>query len=241
MVHIVEEGEGLLAIAAKYGTTVEAIMEANDLDSPEVIWEGQELIIPVPLPTPTPLYGSNVITYVVKEGETLIDVAVRFKLPVETIMKANDIPEPRTLQEGEVLIIPKVTPSPTPLPGPSPTPSEFYPRPVLLSPPDGAVYKGEDAVIMLNWTGASTLKEDEWYVVRVRYRDRNAEDWQGEEHFWTKGTSWRIPSYLAPSPEIAPRLFKWDVTIVCKTASPEGKMEMIALSPMSKPREFKWY
>lgn len=45
-IHIVAEGDTLLYIAAKYKTTVEAIMRANNLDDPHTISVGQKLIIP---------------------------------------------------------------------------------------------------------------------------------------------------------------------------------------------------
>ncbi len=47
-VHVVQSGESLLGIAAQYGVTVEAIMEANDLSNPDNIVVGNELIIPAP-------------------------------------------------------------------------------------------------------------------------------------------------------------------------------------------------
>jgi LysM repeat protein len=43
--HIVQEGDVLGQIAVQYDVTVEALMEANDLDSPN-IYVGQELVIP---------------------------------------------------------------------------------------------------------------------------------------------------------------------------------------------------
>jgi len=242
--HTVQEGEGLLAIALKYGTTVEEIMKANKLDSSEVVWEGDVLVIPVPAPTATPTPTSGVVTYTVKAGEGLLDVAARFEVPVQALMDANAIPEPRLLKEGEVLVIPQVTPSPTPAaPQPSATPTEepMYRRPELLSPPDGTVYEGEDAVILLSWVAVKTLGEDEWYVVRLRYRDRKDEDWADELNFWTKATSWHLPSYLHPPSEAAPRLFKWDVTVVRRAAGPSGQIEMEARSPISHPRQFYWY
>lgn len=53
--HTVAGGENLLSIAQQYNTTVEAIVEANDIANPDLIFIGQELIIPVSLePTPTP-------------------------------------------------------------------------------------------------------------------------------------------------------------------------------------------
>jgi LysM repeat protein len=45
-VHVVQRGEYLSAIARKYGVTVDAIVKANNLRNPNVIYTGQRLIIP---------------------------------------------------------------------------------------------------------------------------------------------------------------------------------------------------
>jgi len=45
-VHIVQAGESLLSIALLYGVTVDELQTANDLDNPDSIYVGQELIIP---------------------------------------------------------------------------------------------------------------------------------------------------------------------------------------------------
>lgn len=45
-IHIVRYGETLISIAFRYGTTVEAIMRANNLPNPNFIYVGQRLIIP---------------------------------------------------------------------------------------------------------------------------------------------------------------------------------------------------
>ena len=45
-VYEVQEGDTLGAIAAQFGTTVDAIAEANDLDDPDAIFIGDELVIP---------------------------------------------------------------------------------------------------------------------------------------------------------------------------------------------------
>ena len=44
--YVVESGDTLTSIAQEHGTTVEAIVEANDLDDPDVLDIGQELVIP---------------------------------------------------------------------------------------------------------------------------------------------------------------------------------------------------
>ncbi len=47
VVHIVQAGEGIYAIARKYGVTYESIVAANNLANPNLIYPGQELIIPL--------------------------------------------------------------------------------------------------------------------------------------------------------------------------------------------------
>lgn len=45
-IHIVQAGESLLSIALLYGVTVEELQLANELDNPDSIFIGQELLIP---------------------------------------------------------------------------------------------------------------------------------------------------------------------------------------------------
>lgn len=66
--YVVQSGDNLITIAAMFGTTVRALMEANEISSPEELRAGQELIIPrgtstptptkIPTPTPTDTSGS---------------------------------------------------------------------------------------------------------------------------------------------------------------------------------------
>ncbi|MBW3589713.1 MAG: LysM peptidoglycan-binding domain-containing protein [Actinobacteria bacterium] len=43
---MVTQGETLSGIARHFGTTVEALVAANNIENPDVIHPGQELIIP---------------------------------------------------------------------------------------------------------------------------------------------------------------------------------------------------
>ncbi len=54
VIHEVESGETLSSIADEYDTNVEAILAANELDSPDLIYVGQELVVPLMPPTATP-------------------------------------------------------------------------------------------------------------------------------------------------------------------------------------------
>ncbi|HLB26368.1 MAG TPA: polysaccharide deacetylase family protein [Dehalococcoidia bacterium] len=61
--YVVQAGDTLTAIADRFGTTVEAIVEANGLADPDEIVVGQILFIPTtgPLPSPTPPGAAQVI------------------------------------------------------------------------------------------------------------------------------------------------------------------------------------
>lgn len=48
LVHIVSRGESLSTIATRYGTTIEAIIELNQLANPNLIVPNQRLLIPPP-------------------------------------------------------------------------------------------------------------------------------------------------------------------------------------------------
>lgn len=77
-----------------------------------------------PAPTPTPTLTPTPIVYRVQSGDTLLAIAAEFSIPSEAIQEANGIIDPRRLQIGQELIIPRPEteaeqpPSPTPTPPP---------------------------------------------------------------------------------------------------------------------------
>ena len=46
IIHVVERGETLTSIAAEFGVTVDALKAANEIEDPNLIFVGQELVIP---------------------------------------------------------------------------------------------------------------------------------------------------------------------------------------------------
>ncbi len=100
-IHIVQRGETLSYIAWKYGTTVAAIVQANNLANPSLIYAGQRLVIPVGSGQP----GTG-RTYVVQPGDTLSAIAARFGTTAAAIATANNITNPSLIYPGQVLIIP---------------------------------------------------------------------------------------------------------------------------------------
>lgn len=120
--HVVQPGENLLRIALRYGVTVSAIMDANNLGSASLIYVGQALVIP---PSEGPLAASAAdapagtaesVTHTIARGETLISVARQYGVTVNAIMEANGLANPNRITAGQELTIPGVAPSPGPAP-----------------------------------------------------------------------------------------------------------------------------
>ena len=55
VVHVVQSGDTLNAIASQYQIPAETLLQLNGLTDANVLWVGQELVISVPSPTATPL------------------------------------------------------------------------------------------------------------------------------------------------------------------------------------------
>ncbi len=134
VVHVVRPGENLYLIANRYGVTVRAIMRVNRLRNPNVIYVGQELIIPVtptatptgtitPSPTPVPER-----VHIVRPGQTLYAIALRYNVTIGELMRANGLRNPHLIYVGQRLIIPGV-PAPTARPPAAPTPATPSPTP----------------------------------------------------------------------------------------------------------------
>ncbi len=124
VIHVVQSGDTLLAIALEYGTTVDALLQANDLDERQMIYPGQELVVVIPGPTveipPTPTAEpTRFLTHIVKAGENLTSIATDYGTTVEAIVAANRIENPRSLRTDQELIIPLAgsVGGPTPVPG----------------------------------------------------------------------------------------------------------------------------
>lgn len=104
-VHIVQPGETLFSIAQQYGTTVNAIAQANQITNPWFIYVGQELIIPSGGGDMGPPAGPGT-TYVVQPGDTLYSIAVQYGTTVEALTVANNLSSPNFIYVGQRLVIP---------------------------------------------------------------------------------------------------------------------------------------
>lgn len=109
-IHTVQPGDTLSGLAWQYGTTVEAIAEANNLYNTSLIYRGQKLIIPdntgeAGLYQPVSAVGARP-TYVVQPGDTLIGIAVRFRTTVRELAVLNDLQHWNLIFAGRRLKLP---------------------------------------------------------------------------------------------------------------------------------------
>lgn len=112
--YTVQAGDTLSAIALRHGVTSWALVRANNLASANLIYVGQQLIIPgsgAPgTSTPQPVAG----TYVVRPGDTLGGIAARFGATAVALAAQNGIANPALIYVGQVLRITgsAITPAP---------------------------------------------------------------------------------------------------------------------------------
>ena len=142
VVYVVQPGDYLAKIARQFNTTVSAILAVNNIPNPNLIYPGQQLIIPVggtvpppatsvppatsapatSVPATTPPTGQTI--HVVQYGETLSSIARRYGTTTTAIAQANGIVNPNLIFVGQRLVIPTggtVPPPATSVPGPGPT------------------------------------------------------------------------------------------------------------------------
>jgi membrane-bound lytic murein transglycosylase D len=111
--HRVRAGETLGRLAAKYGTSVSAIQEANGMGRRTTIYLGRTLRIPArSVPAPGRVASGESVRHKVRRGESLSAIARRYGIGVEKIRAANAIEDPGRIRSGDVLTIPGGAPPP---------------------------------------------------------------------------------------------------------------------------------
>lgn len=103
-IHIVQRGENLFRIALRYGVTVDALAVANGLSNTSRIYVGQRLTIPTGGSTAGSTTSSGV--HIVRPGENLFRIALRYGMTAQTLAAANGIANPNRVYAGQRLVIP---------------------------------------------------------------------------------------------------------------------------------------
>lgn len=115
LIYIVKEGDSLYSIAKKYGMNVNDLITLNNLNS-SLLSIGQQLRIIASkdnvIPIGSSCYGEGYVeptfvTYVVKRGDNLYDIARKYNVSIDSIVKLNNLSS-NNLSIGQVLKIKEV-------------------------------------------------------------------------------------------------------------------------------------
>ena len=101
-VYIVQPGDTLSSIAARFGVTVDELMLANNISDPNLLSAGQQLIIPG-LEGVTGVLDTEVVAF----GDSLRGLLRRTQMPLSLLQKLNRLVSPTELYVGASLIIPQ--------------------------------------------------------------------------------------------------------------------------------------
>jgi LysM repeat protein len=244
--HSVQEGETMSDIAMTYDVTVDEILALNPDVDPELIQPEQVLLIPAETPGDSGGAGESgdtastpgaFVVHVVQGGETLLSIAQEYGVAVSLVRSANDLsPEDETIRAGQSLVVPLNTPTPSPTPtvapNATPTARPSYAPPPLLYPPDGMVFGGGEAPVLLQWASVSVLQDNEWYELSLLLPTGDVLS----DTVRTRATAWRVPLDLLQRATGDAHRFGWRVRVVRET----GEESYQEAGTPSEVRSFVW-
>jgi LysM repeat protein/membrane protease YdiL (CAAX protease family) len=99
--YVVQPDDSLSDIAARYGTTVDELLLLNDLPQPDLLYNGQAILVPR-----RPEAATSTTVHVVEVGETLGLIAEMYGTSVGVLLELNDLPEPDIVPVGTSLVVP---------------------------------------------------------------------------------------------------------------------------------------
>ncbi len=96
--YVIQSGDTLSGIAARYGTTVSELTRLNGISDPDRIYAGNTLKVPES--------GASYQTYTIRSGDTLNGIAARYGTTVSELAKLNGISDPDRIYAGNTIRIP---------------------------------------------------------------------------------------------------------------------------------------
>ncbi|MBK7141099.1 MAG: LysM peptidoglycan-binding domain-containing protein [bacterium] len=98
-VYVVRSGDTISEIAKKFGTSTSKIRKMNKMGKSSRIFVGQQLVISEGAAV------SEYVVYQVRRGDTLGEIAAKYKTTVSKILADNNALDPLSLQVGEQIRI----------------------------------------------------------------------------------------------------------------------------------------
>ena len=105
-IYIVKSGDTLSYIALKYDTTVNRLVELNNIKNRDLIYPGQEIIVDSSKSTVNIPNSCGKVLYQIKRGDTLSQLAIKYRSTVQEIATLNNIANPNLIYAGDTIRIP---------------------------------------------------------------------------------------------------------------------------------------
>ena len=122
-IHVVQRGETLSSIARRYDIPISVLAAKNGIDNSDYIFVGQRVVVPASETALSPSLG----IHTVRVGDSLIDIAALYGVPLEKILFFNGMDSPSALWVGQPVLVPVPA-------TPGPPPSAAAPAPIVVDP-----------------------------------------------------------------------------------------------------------
>jgi LysM repeat protein len=183
--YVVDPGDTLSAVAARYGTTTQALVQANGLASANLIYVGQRLLIPGGggASAPSAPYSTTGY-YTVQAGDTVSSIAVRNGVTAWAIVNANHLANPNFIYVGQRLVIQGGS---SPAPAPAPQTSGSNKR-IAIDLSEQRMYVYQDGGLLYSWVtstgmpGAATIPGN--FQVLTKVPNAYAYTWGLQMPYW---------------------------------------------------------
>ncbi|MEE8575451.1 MAG: LysM peptidoglycan-binding domain-containing protein [Thermodesulfobacteriota bacterium] len=107
--HRVRKGENLSLIARRYKTSVKPIMYLNNIKNVRKLRSGAKIVIPIrDTRVDQTVQVATSGTYTVRRGDTLWKISTRFGVPLNKVLKLNNIKKRDTIKPGQKLKLKEV-------------------------------------------------------------------------------------------------------------------------------------
>ncbi|WBU38751.1 LysM peptidoglycan-binding domain-containing protein [Homoserinibacter sp. YIM 151385] len=112
--YTIRSGDTVSRIAARFGTTTKAVLDANGLKATSIIYPGQRIRIPASGGATATTgatggsgsTGTSATSYTIRSGDTVTSIAKRFGVRVEALLAANGLKSSSIIYAGRTLRIP---------------------------------------------------------------------------------------------------------------------------------------
>jgi flagellum-specific peptidoglycan hydrolase FlgJ len=114
--HVVQAGDTLSKLAARFEVTTETLIWANELANPDMLLTGSKVLIP-------PMAG---VLHRVRPGDTVNELSKYYQTDLQKVIEVNDLQSPYTIMVGQRLLLPdgKLPPPPEQTGDSAPKPSQ---------------------------------------------------------------------------------------------------------------------